>query len=246
MWLIDRTAYTNRWRARHAGEKVLLAGGLMAVAMSCPPLTTAPCVLAVAFAAATLGAGIAPRTFLQVLAIPAAFLVVSAPMLALSVDFGHGVSLAWSAKGAWSAVDVTLRALAATACLALLALTTPLVDLLALLRRIGVPRVFLEIMLLTYRMIFVLADSATTGAQAQASRLGYGSFRHACRSVGQLAAVLLQNALAQARRLETGLAARGYEGDLPVLRRQPPLSLAAVAMSLGVIGGVALFGTLVG
>lgn len=246
MWLIDRTAYTNRWRARHAGEKVLLAGGLMAVAMSCPPLTTAPCVLAVAFAAATLGAGIAPRTFLQVLAIPAAFLLVSAPMLALSVDFGHGVSLAWSPAGARSAVDVTLRALAATACLALLALTTPLVDLLALLRRIGVPRVFLEIMLLTYRMIFVLADSAATGAQAQASRLGYTGFRQSCRSLGQLAAVLLQNALARARRLETGLGARGYEGDLPVLFRQPAVSVPAVMASAGVVGAVALVGTLLG
>lgn len=246
MWLIDRTAYTNRWRARHAGEKLLFAGGLMAVAMLCPPLTTSPCVLIVAIAAATVGAGIPLPTFFRVLAMPAGFLLAGAPMLALSIGFDHGLTIAWSAAGAWTALDVSLRALAATACLTLLALTTPVVDLLGVLRKVGAPKVFLEIMLITYRMIFVLADSATTGAQAQASRLGYGSFRHACRSVGQLAAVLLQNALAQARRLETGLAARGYEGDLPVLRRQPPLSLAAVAMSLGVIGGVALFGTLVG
>lgn len=246
MWLIDRTAYTNRWRSRHAAEKLLLAGGLMLVAMVCPPLVTGPCVLAVAFAAATLGAGIAPTTFLQVLAIPAAFLVVSAPMLALSVDLSHGIAFAWSAAGAWLALEVTLRALAATACLALLALTTPLVDLLGLLRQLGLPGVFLEIMLLTYRMIFVLADSAVTGARAQASRLGYGSFRQSCRSLGQLAAALLQNALAQARRLEAGLGSRGYEGDLPVLCQPPPISLPAMAASLGVVGSVAMFGTLFG
>jgi cobalt ABC transporter, permease protein CbiQ len=246
MWLIDRTAYTNRWRSRHPAEKLLLAGGLMLVAMTCPPLTTAPFVLTVAFAAATLGAGIAPSIFLRVLAIPAAFMIVSAPMLALTVDFDHGIAFAWSAAGGRLAAEVTLRALAATACLALLALTTPIVDLLWLLRRLGVPRVFLEIMLVTYRMTFVLAESASTGARAQASRLGYGNFRQSCRSLGQLAATLLQNALGQARRLEAGLAARGYEGDLPVLHRQPPISLPVMAASVCVVGAVATLGTLVG
>lgn len=246
MWLIDRIAYTNRWRSRHAAEKLLLAGGLMLVAMSLPPRVTAPCVILVAFAAATLGAGVAAGTFARLLAIPLGFMLASAPMLALSIDPAHGFAVSWSTTGTWTALDVTLRALAATACLTLLAVTTPLVDLLGVLRQLGVPKVFLEIMLLTYRMTFALAACAATGAQAQATRLGYDGFRSSCRSLGQLTAVLLQNALAQARRLECGLAARGHEGDLPVLCLQPPLSYLALGKTALLIAGVALFGTLAG
>ena len=54
------------------------------------------------------------------------------------------------------------------------------------------------------------------------------------RSLGLLLARLLPRALDRARRLETGLAARGWEGEMRVLSDQPALSWPALALIVAV------------
>ena len=68
-----------------------------------------------------------------------------------------------------------------------------------------------------YRLIFVFLERAEVGRQAQVARLGYDGPRRSIRSLGWLAGSLFQRSLDRGRRLETGLAARGFTGDLPQL-----------------------------
>ncbi len=119
------------------------------------------------------------------------FLLTGAPFLALSLDLSDGVRLAFSPAGAMTALEVTLRSLAALSCLTLLVLTTPVVELVGLLRRIGVPSAIVEIMLLIYRLIFLFMEEAIAGQHAQAARQGYTTLRRSLRSLGQLVATLL-------------------------------------------------------
>ena len=58
----------------------------------------------------------------------------------------------------------------ALAALLLLAATTPLIDLIALLRRLRLPEVLLELMVLCYRMLFVFSESVRDTRTAQAAR----------------------------------------------------------------------------
>lgn len=242
---IDRHAWTNRWHRHRPAERALLAGGMLVLALTLPPRGSAPLVCLAMAGATVAGAGVPLCAFLRTVAVPAGFLAASLPFLALSLDLGDGVRLDWSPAGAWMALDVGLRSLAAVSCLAFLTLTTPVSELVPWLRRVGVPQAVVEIALLVYRLIFVVAERALAAGQAQEARLGYSTGRRAVRSVGILAGGLLGRSLGRARRLEIGLAARGFEGELKVLapvRTRSRARLAAVVLTLLAVaaGGLAL------
>jgi cobalt/nickel transport system permease protein len=244
MLAIDHHAWANRWRDRHPAEKLLPALGLLSLTLFLPPLTTAPLALAGAALATVRGAGVPLRALLAVMAAPLAFLLAGAPFLAVSLSFDEGFSVGFSPDGGRLALEATMRALAATGCLAFLILTTPLADWVPLLRRAGVPAGLIELILLIYRLIFVFAERALTGRRAQAARLGYSRFDRGLRSLGLLAGNLFQRALEQARRLEIGLAARGYTGELRVIEPERPLSWPRLTMNMACVGLIGLAGDL--
>ncbi|MCB1824363.1 MAG: cobalt ECF transporter T component CbiQ [Candidatus Competibacteraceae bacterium] len=242
MRAIDHHAWSNRWRDWHPAEKLLPAGGLLLLTLVLPPLSSGPLVLAGVAWATVRGAGVPARALLQVLAAPAAFLAMGAPFLAVSISFADGFHWQWSPEGWRLALETTVRALAAVSCLAFLTLTTPLTDLIALLRRLGVPAGLVELIQLVYRLIFVFAERALTGQRAQTARLGYVRFDRGLRSVGGLAGNLFQRALHQARRMEIGLAARGYTGELRVLGSERALSWPRLMMGMTSVGLIGLTG----
>lgn len=244
MLAIDHHAWTNRWRDRHPVEKLLPAGGLLLLTLALPPLTTGPLVLGSMALATVWGAGVPLKTLLSVLAVPAAFLLAGVPFLAVSVDFTAGFSLYLSSAGLHMALETTVRALAAMSCLAFLTLTTPLTDLIPLLRRVGTPTSIIELVLLIYRLVFVFVERALTGRQAQTARLGYARFDRSLHSLGLLAGNLFQRALNQAQRLEIGLAARGYTGELRVLSSKRPLSWPRLTTGMVFVSLIGLTGKL--
>ncbi|MFO1372051.1 MAG: cobalt ECF transporter T component CbiQ [Candidatus Competibacteraceae bacterium] len=243
MRAIDHYAWTNRWHDRHPAEKLLPASSLLILTLVLPPLTTGPLVLGSMALATVYGAGVPLKTLIRMLAAPAAFLLAGVPFLAVSVDFGD-FRLYLSSDGLQLALVTTVRALAAVSCLSFLTLTTPLADLIPLLRRVGVPAGLIELILLIYRLIFVFFERALTGHQAQTARLGYSRVDRSVRSLGLLAGNLFQRALEQARRLETGLLARGYTGELRVLAPKYVLSRTRLAAGLGLVGLVGVAGSL--
>ena len=107
----------------------------------------------------------------------------------------------------------------------------------------GIPAGLVELILLIYRLIFVFAERAMTGQQAQAARLGYIRLDRSLRSLGWLAGTLFQRALHQARRMEIGLAARAYRGELRVLGSEPALSWSRLSMGIVGVGLIGLSGT---
>lgn len=244
MRAIDHHAWTNRWRNRHPAEKLAPAFGLLLLTLLLPPLTTGPLVLLLTLLATVSGAGVPFRAFGSVMAVPATFLLAGAPFLAVSVSFAGGVSLHFSPEGGQLALETTVRALAAVSCLAFLTLTTPLADWVPLLRRVGAPASVVELILLMYRLIFVFAERALIGQRAQAARLGYSRLDRSLYSTGLLAGNLFQRALDRARRLDIGLAARGYTGELRVLTSERPLSWLRLATALLLVGFIGLMGGL--
>ncbi len=233
MQIVERLAYGNRWAERHPGEKLLLGGSLLTLSVCLPPMPGAALVLAVAVGCALIGARLPAGDYFRVFAVPIGFLAASALTLAVSIDpAGPGPIVSVSEAGATMAADASLRALAATAALLLIVLTTPVVDLLGLLRRTRLPAPIVDIILLVYRFIGLTTATMAAGRTAQANRLGYSGFRVAIRSSGLLAAALLPRVLDRAARMQTGLAARGYGGDLRVLSPSVPPCRRFIALTL--------------
>ena len=124
----------------------------------------------------------------------------------------------WASFGSVdTALHLATRALGGTAALDFLVLTTPLVDIVELLRRLRIPSVLIDIVALTYRFIFILLESLDRMHNAQDSRLGYSSFGNAVKSAGLLGSRLFVDAYHRGKRLEVALESRCYSGDLRVL-----------------------------
>lgn len=227
--VVDSCACANRWRA-HSEAVALFCCGLMLCVLLAPPLRAAPVVAGMALLAALAGARVPARDYLRALLVPVAFLVTSAAALSVSVTWNHGPHLAYSPAGAHTALEAGLRAFAAISVTMLFAFTVPFPQWLALLRRLHTPESLLDLILVTYRTIFLLDDGLASIVRAQTGRLGYRDARRAHRSVSLAAGALFLRSLNQARRLERGLAARNYSGRLTVLL--PPSATRARHLTL--------------
>lgn len=236
----DRLAHTSLWRTRPLAEKALLSLGLLALAVALPPWPGAAMVLGVAITAALL-AGTPALTLARLMAGPVAFILTGAATLLVEIGPG-GVHL--SAQGVPQAAALTLRAMAAMVSLLVLALSTPAAELVQGLRRCGLSAEVAEVALATYRFLFVLQDTALSIHTSQAARLGCVGWKRRIRSTGMLVASLLPRALDRARRLEIGLAARGFDGNLRTLsppRRTDRKRLTMIAALLVAVAGSALW-----
>lgn len=236
---IDRAAYLNAWRKRPLGEKAALALGMLVLAVALPPLPGGVVVAAVMLGFTFIGARVPLGIWLSTAAAPLGFLLTGAATLLVSIG-PDGVQ--FSSAGLQDATLLALRSFSALACLLFLILTTPLTDTLVGLRRLGLPRDIVDIALLTHRFVFIIADVALGMSHAQEARLGRATRRRWLRSTGLLAANLLPRTLDRARRLETGLSARGWDGEMRVLNDAPKASAANLVSILLLEMIVALIG----
>ena len=218
--LIEQSAYANRWRrvAPAAKGSFALAGFVAAFAARTP--SAALVVAGVIVALTTLGARVPLSRYLRVAAPALAFLAISCVSLAFSLDVSNAdpaLALAATPDNAQRVAEVGARSLGALAALLFLVLTTPLVDLIALLRRLRTPEILLEIMVLCYRMLFVFSEAVHDTLTAQSARLGYSSKRLALRSLGGLAANLTLQVWQRANDLHVAAQARNNDGPLRFL-----------------------------
>ncbi len=257
---IDAYAYANRLRWAHPAEKMVFAAlTIVTCLVSGSPVVAALAAALVALAVTRL-AGIRLGAFWHFVRLPIGFIVLSVITIAITTVRPDGSGALFSAPlGPWrigatpqtidQAVRVLSVSLASVTASLFLALTTPMVDIADQLRRWKVPALFVELMTLVYRFIFVLLETAQAMHTAQEARLGYSSTRRWLRSMGMLASNLFLRSNARAAALFTALTARGYTGDLTVLRDEPAwsrrnLALIGVAESalLAAAGAVRLAG----
>lgn len=228
MRTIDHYAYGNALRRVDPAQK----GGLTAIAIMLCLLLDRPAVgwltLGWMFVLTSLWAQVPSRVFVRTLLAEGLFLFLSVIGVAISVSLEHpaGDRAAWHLGGLWISTDTNAislayylftRALGCAAALNFLILTTPLTDLIELMRRVRVPETLIELMTLIYRAIFVLLDSMQRMAIAQAARLGYSSPGRALRSTALLGSQLFLDAYRRSWRMQTALKSRGLEGGIRVL-----------------------------
>ncbi|PLX78233.1 MAG: cobalt ECF transporter T component CbiQ [Desulfuromonas sp.] len=232
---IDRFAYLNRWRRRHPAEK---AGIAILCLLACLLSRSVMVPLLAAFFMGLLtvvGARIPWRTYWRLLLVPLGFLLFGS--LAILIDLpanGFDIREIRLATGNVPVAALLVsRSFGAVCSLLFLALTTPMTDILTLLRRCGFPALLLELMLLAYRQIFLLLDTAARIRQAQEARLGYLSWFGGLRSFGLLGAALLRQTFQQSRQLHLALQSRGYRDDIRVLSPEFTFSLWALAAGGG-------------
>jgi cobalt/nickel transport system permease protein len=246
---IDQYVYQNKLRFSHPLEKTVFAG----VNLLCCVATDKPLVHLVVVAGMlgllAIVAKIPVFVLSRLMFAPAAFLLLGG--LAIAVNVGTSpdgmtgalqlgpLFLGVSRQSLSLAAVTVTKSLGATSALYFLVLTTPLSELLYVLRKLRVPAVVIELMMLVYRFIFVFLETAFAMYNAQSARLGFISFKRSLHSFGLLFANLWVKAFFRSQALYNGLLSRGYDGNLAVLHPEfkfsPAVTAAFTLLASGVI-----------
>jgi cobalt/nickel transport system permease protein len=193
---------------------------LTPAALAAAVLRTLPAAL-LALGLAVLLAALArlpPRWALGRLGAVALFLALFALPLPFLLD-GPGPSWQWGAvhlspRGASAALLLCVKALAVVTLALVVLATAPLDATLKAAHALRVPGLIIQLALLTYRYLFLLADEL--GRLRTALRVrGYRNRmnRHSYRTVGHVAGTLLVRGYERAERVGQAMRCRGFDGQ---------------------------------
>ncbi|ATO50520.1 cobalt ECF transporter T component CbiQ [Brevibacillus laterosporus] len=235
LW-IDRIAYQNRLRDVSARFKAGFAAGMLVLAL-CADMEIQIAIFIWMSIWIVGYASVPLRSYLIFIGVACLFFISSTP--ALLIDVQHlsgsaniGLEASWHliTIGDWYVfidqrnlfviAKLFSRTLGASACFAFLLLTTPLVQLLDVLRALRVPPIIVELIMLMYRFLFVFFQTAHDLWIAQKARGGHGSFSAQLKDMGRLVSLLFAKSMQRYQQLTYGLLARGFDGDLRVVHME--------------------------
>ena len=228
---IDTLAYTSRLRHLPPEHKLVFAIALLLITY----FTQIPVQILVAIWISVwtvIYAGIPIAIYCRLLLITAGFWLTSLPALVVSIvglsdlplvqiDIWRGVAwgdyyLYLSHQGVQQAEVLGARAIASTSCVYFVILTVPFTEILNILRRIGCPTLLTDLLMLMYRFIFALLQTARELWIAQQSRGGYRTRKLWMKSLGLLVGQLLRRTLDHYRQVSLALESRGFTGEFRV------------------------------
>ncbi len=244
--MIDQCAVTSNLHPVNAGIKVVFFGFILvaAVAVNSIPFDIA---VLIVMTVITIGfGGIHAHTYISLLLTPAAFILVSGlallldysaqPMGVLQVPFLGGY-LVVTGSAQLSATLILCKALAAVSCLYSLSLSTPLYEIISVLRKVKVPELMIELMFLIYRYIFILSRVLSAMKTAAAARFGFSGYSPAMRTAGGMMTNLLILSFQKAGASYDAMESRCYDGHLNFLSTPKPIK----TIHLLCAGGCILF-----
>lgn len=235
------------------GEKIIWSLGLILTAVAAPVW---PGTILVGVVSVVLILGFAKIRLSMLLgAMTAPLVFIVAGTLSVLLSVGHNPVDAYWRWGllsitpeSWQmAINLVAHALCGTLAVMVLALTTPISDLLNWLLEHKVPRQLVEVASLTYRMLFILWGSALAVFDAQRRRGGVYQVRSLTDiklrldAAGQATGTMMIRAWSRANKLEAGLRARGAEESLATTTLERPRSwvmLTAAALTLAGIWAI--------
>lgn len=231
MITIDKLCYNSKLRYENAGEKFAFSMITLLFCVMSRSIAVACIVLAVTGILTVYKGGIPVSRYLQFITVPLAFLLMStaaivlnlkrAPLDLFSIPIG-GWYLTGSTEALLYALQLILTALSAVSCLYFLSMTTPMPDILNVLGKLHCPKLMIELMLLIYRFIFVLLDTAYYISTSQNSRLGNKDYKTSMKSFGCLGSILMIRAVKRSNALYSAMEARCYDGTIHVLNETYP------------------------
>jgi len=242
---LDDAAWASPWRRRRVSEKVALSLGLVLTALLAPVW---PGTLLVALASLALMIGwarIRPTLVAGAMVAPATFIIIGALSVAIAIGTPTGDiwwrwgPLSINADSARRSLGLFGHGIAGTLAVLVLATTTPMVDLLAWMRRLRMPDPLLEIASLMYRMLFLLLDATQSIRAAQVARCSDAApLRRRFGHAAQLTGAVFLRAWRQSVRLEDGLRGRGFESALLTLAPRRERSAALVVVGAATLAAI--------
>lgn len=226
MIVIDKLCYQSELRYTNATEKFAFAILTLIFCVASHSIAIAIFVLFV-MGILTVKKGRIPLAhYISLMRIPVIFLLLST--LAIMVNFANepldafaipigSYYMTGSFAGLYKGIQLILTALASVSCLYFLSLSTPVTDILEVLRKLHVPQLVLELMLLIYRYIFVMLELASAITTSQHARLGNRNIRTALSSFSAMASSVFVLSIKRSNALFDAMESRCYDSTIQVL-----------------------------
>lgn len=237
--ILDDYALMSHLRHRNNWLKLtIVLFGLLVGISSTSPIT--PLFIALCMSFTTIALGRAPiKLYIKLLLAPIGFAVTSVIIIAFFSGSGPemlafellGYPFAVRTDGFELALLVLSRSISGMCCLYFLALTTPMIELFAVLKASRLPESLIELSMLIYRYIFVFLDMALCIKYAQTVRLGYSNFRRSLNSMGMLASTLFIRSWEQGDKLFLAMNSRCYDGKMTFFEVHRPVSATELLLT---------------
>lgn len=218
---IDYYAYKSPLKKVNPGFKCLLSVGILSSCLLADNMAVSVYVmLSLAFLnvrAGRIGLG----RYAELMAVPLVFIMLGCAAIAVDAGYGeHGWYISISRQGMVRSLGVMLRTFACVSALYLLSLSTPMNEIVSVLRKCRVPAVITELMNMIYRYIFILMDTQLRIRNSAQSRLGYSDFKSSCTTFGSSMGNLLVLSLKRAGMYYDAMESRCYDGELLFLEEE--------------------------
>lgn len=258
---IDKLAYVSELRKVNPMEKFMFSILTMILCISLNNIVYS--ILVVLFMAAiTIFKGKIPaKSYGELILIPLVFLIIGIVTIAINtvgdskeILFSFhifNIKLGCTKTSFLMASKIFFKALASVSCLYFLALTTPVFEILTVLRKFKAPKLFVELMGLVYRFIFVLLDTANMIFISQNSRLGYSKISTGYNSLGKLVTSLFISSYKRSQDIYTAMESRCYDGEINLIEDNFKISyrnifiiiiveviLVTISLSKNIFGGI--------
>jgi cobalt/nickel transport system permease protein len=182
--------------------------------------------------------------FTGIVVLPATLSIVTPGHVVLTLWHWHGTPQGFTAQGLTTAALVVCRVATSVSLVVLLTLTTPWTRLLAALRALGIPRIFILIIGMAYRYIFLLLATVTEMYEARKARTVSATAhdRSARRFLAASAGALFGKAHHLSEEVHMAMIARGYRGNARTLQTFRLAAVDGLAAVVVVAAAVAIYG----
>ena len=134
------------------------------------------------------------------------------------------------------------RALSGVSSMYMLALSTPLNEIIYVMKKARTPQIIIELMYLVYRFIFIMRDSYKSMRKSIESRLGFIDYRTSLLSFGKIISNILIISLRKSNSFYDAMESRCYRGEIRFFIKEKRINKKVIiGMGLSIIYLIVLY-----
>jgi len=170
-------------------------------------------------------AAIPLKNYLKILSIPLGFLIISIITIVFSISSLDEFIFSFKVLNKYVGVNqaslnqgmsLFARSMAAVTSSFFLSLTTPLNQIIKLLKKIRLPNILIELIVLIYRFIFIFLEEAREIRMAQEMKFGYISRKNSYTSIALLIKALFLRVFLRYEDMIISLDCKLYDGEFKI------------------------------
>lgn len=185
------------------------------------------------------------RDYIALLTIPVAFAASGAIVILFLTGGGDtlcslsilGFGLTVTGGGANLAILVLCRTFGAMSALFFIALSTPMFQIFAVFKEVRLPREFIDLSMLVYRLIFIFIGEAIAIHNAQVMRNGYNGLKNSVHALSMLCGSLFIKAWVRGEEMMIAMDSRCYEGKFELSTENQNIGVIPAAATGGYLCG---------